>query len=729
LSNDTNPPSPATEHDSRDGFRPDIEGLRGLAILLVVSYHAGLPLSGGFIGVDVFFVISGFLITGLLMRDRQRNGSIRIGAFYARRVKRLLPAAAVVLVATLLVANRLVAPLDRPSISVDGVAAALSVANIRFAITADYFSPVGAPSPFLHFWSLGVEEQFYLVWPALLAVAAFRRPRLGAGIVLGVVFAASLAASILVTEASPSLAFYMLPTRAWELAAGGLLAIGVSLPAGLRAHVPQPFESGAQIALGLAAWLGLAAIVASAALLDSNVAYPGLVALLPTAGTVALIAGGERRLGPGWLMGLSPARFLGRISYSLYLWHWPVLVLGGLALGGTLVFGQTVGLVGIALALAVATWAFVEEPFRRGTIPMPAHASRTIALGITALLVVAFVGSSLEGSEVAALAALSSSADVVSVPQPSASPAGGSSGSAAPGRPDPTAPRAGPTPVPGSRATPPPTAKPKPATSFALTASVRPALIDARTDYERTWHDGCLGNLASTTPANCVYAAKKGAFTVALVGDSHASALFPAVEAVASAHGWRLLTFVKVSCPFMDIPIYSDMLKREYTECATWNAKVVARLQAAKPDLILVSNSRWVFPLNAADQNRVKQGQALARMIKQVPGRVAIIVDVPLPGIDVPACLSDHPTDVRLCAVPRRQALGSGMGIIESTAASETGARLINMTKAICPGTGACPVVIDNMIVYRDQHHLTATFSRTLAPVLDQKLRAILGLS
>ncbi|MGH2465005.1 MAG: acyltransferase family protein, partial [Candidatus Limnocylindrales bacterium] len=406
MSNATNPPPSAGDREGRDGFRADIEGLRGLAILLVVSYHAGLPLSGGFIGVDVFFVISGFLITGLLLRDRQQNGSIRIGAFYARRVKRLMPAAAVVLVATLLVASRLVAPLDRPSISVDGVAAALSVANIRFAITADYFSPVGAPSPFLHFWSLGVEEQFYLVWPALLAIAAFRRPRLGAGIVLGAVFGASLAASILVTEASPSLAFYMLPTRAWELAAGGLLAIGAGLPATLRSRVPGLLVGAAQAALGLAAWTGLAAIIGAAALLDSSVAYPGVVALVPTAGTVALIAGGRQRLGPGWLLGLGPARFLGRISYSLYLWHWPVLVLGGLALGGTLVMGQTVGLVGIAVALAVATWAFVEEPFRRGAIPMPAHASRTIALGISALLVVAFIGSSLEGTEVGDLAAL-----------------------------------------------------------------------------------------------------------------------------------------------------------------------------------------------------------------------------------------------------------------------------------------------------------------------------------
>ncbi len=724
MSNDTNPASLATERGGRDGFRPDIEGLRGLAILLVVSYHAGLPLSGGFVGVDVFFVISGFLITGLLIRDRERNGSIRIGAFYARRIRRLLPAAALVILVTLLVASRLVAPLDRPDVSLDGAASALSVANIRFAITADYFSPAGSPSPFLHFWSLGVEEQFYLVWPALLAIAAFRRPRLGAGIVLAAVFAASLAASVLVTDASPSVAFYMLPTRAWELAAGGLLALGAGRT--IPAAVPQLVAATGRATLGLSAWAGLATIVATAVLLDPSVAYPGIVALLPTGGAVVLIAGGQQRFGPGWLLGLAPARFLGRISYSLYLWHWPVLVLGGLALGGTLAMGQTVGLVGIAVALAIATWAFVEEPFRRGIVPLPAHASRTIALGIATLLVVAVIGTSLDGSEVGALVALSNPLPSDTSPAPTLI----TGTPAAPGSSEPVALGSRPASSPTPGKTPAPTGtKPAPVTSFALTASVRPTLLDARTDYEKTWRDGCLGNLLATTPRDCVYAAKKGTFTVALVGDSHASAFFPAVEAVAIEHGWRLLTFVKVACPFLDMPIYNDMLKRAYTECAAWNAKVVARLRAVKPDLVLVANSRWVFPLNASDQSRVTEGLALARMIQQVPGKVAIIVDVPLPGIDVPACLSAHPGDVRKCAVPRSQALGSGIGVIESTAAVKTGARLVNLTHAICPGTGACPVVIGDIIVYRDQHHLTATFSRTLAPPLDLKLRAILGLT
>jgi peptidoglycan/LPS O-acetylase OafA/YrhL len=728
--------SAANERRDRDGFRPDIEGLRGLAIALVVLYHAGLPLSGGFIGVDVFFVISGFLITGVLLRDRERHGAIRIGRFYARRARRLLPAAAVVALVTILAADRLVSPLDRPSVSLDGAAAALSVANIRFALTVDYFSPIGSPSPFLHFWSLGVEEQFYIVWPALLALAAAWRPRLGAGVVLGAVLLASLAASVLVTDQSPSAAFYLLPTRAWQLAAGGLLAVGVGAPFD---RAPRLVLAGGRVVLGLAAWGGLGVIAGSALILDSGVAYPGLIAVIPTGAAVLLLAGGGQPFGPGALLRMMPLRFVGRISYSLYLWHWPVLVLGGLAIGGTLGLDQSIGLVSVAVLLAVATWALVEEPFRQGRIPMPARPRQTVAIGVAVMLVVALIGSAFDFSDEAALASLGGPVDVAAA-EPSPAVDIGPPPDPTMEAPTNTGPTTiadpsklpdmpvhltnpAPTPTPVGRSLPGP--RPAPPTSYRLTAAVRPSLAGARADYERPWLDGCLGSLSTTTPHDCLYANRTGSFTVALVGDSHASALFPAVEAVAIAHGWRLLTFVKVACPLLDMPLYNAMLKREYTECATWNANVIARLNAVHPDLVLVSNSRWVFPFQAADRSRAREGAALARMIGQIPSHVAIIVDVPLPYNDVPECLAAHAADVRQCAVPRWQALGYDMGVIERTAASKTRADLIDLTAGICPGSGACPVVINDMIAYRDGHHLTATFSRTLAPLLDQRLRAL----
>src|ERR1035437_1698554 len=186
----------------KDGLRPDIEGLRGIAVTLVVLFHAGLlsqastQLTGGFIGVDLFFVVSGFLITGLLIRERERTGKISFARFYARRVRRILPAAAVVLLITIPLASVLVTLVQRSSAMEDGASAALSVANIRFAMTTDYFNPVSY-SPFLHFWSLGVEEQFYFVWPALLAIVAWKFPRAGAALALSVIAVASFIASLI----------------------------------------------------------------------------------------------------------------------------------------------------------------------------------------------------------------------------------------------------------------------------------------------------------------------------------------------------------------------------------------------------------------------------------------------------------------------------------------------------------------------------------------------------
>ena len=239
------------------GFRSDVEGIRGLAVIVVVLFHAGLAgLVGGFIGVDVFFVISGFLITGLLLREHERTGRIGLLQFYARRARRLLPAAIVVLVATLVVALNVVDPLDRPAVGLDGASAALSIANIRFALASgDYFSSVAAPSPFLHYWSLAVEEQFYLVWPAMILLVAGGLRGLGSRRritrTLIVIVAVSFAANLFLTDAAANWAFYSLPTRAWELGLGGLLAVGsVAL-----ARIPGPI-------VGIAGWLGLGAIAA-----------------------------------------------------------------------------------------------------------------------------------------------------------------------------------------------------------------------------------------------------------------------------------------------------------------------------------------------------------------------------------------------------------------------------------------------------------------------------------
>jgi peptidoglycan/LPS O-acetylase OafA/YrhL len=722
----------------KDGFRPDIEGLRGLAVSLVVLFHAGLlsksstQLTGGFIGVDLFFVVSGFLITGLLIRERERTGRVSFSRFYARRVRRILPAAAVVLLITIPLSNQLVTLVDRPSVMQDGASAALSIANIRFAMTTDYFNPVNY-SPFLHFWSLGVEEQFYFVWPALLAIVAWKAPRLGAAAALTVVVVASFAASLIVGESSSSTAFYMLPTRAWQLAAGGLLAIG----SGSLDRVPDAIRSAVGMLLAFAGWAALAALMTAAVAIDSMATqYPGTAALVPTIAGVLLIASGTQSVGPGVLLRLAPIRFLGKISYSLYLWHWPILILGGIWLVGpldTISSTQAVALAALAIPVATISWMFVEEPFRRGQIPLP-RPSRVVAAGVAVMLAVALIGTSFNFGAQSALANIGGGA-----PDPTAIAL-----ATATARPTPTptpfvvpgtlAPSQTPTPVPQMTPglTPPPDQGPP--ASYAVTNAIRPALGKAATDYEQVWHDNCLGWKPTTSPntSKCIYGDPNGTYTVALVGDSHGSALFPGVNEVAKAHGWKLIPYLKIDCSFLDFNdlVYFGPPTVPYPQCMTWNSAVLSQLKAHPPDLAIISQSRWIFTDSSAEGNVTAQSNALIRMIQKMPTstKVVIIQDPPLPtNIIVPECLSTYLSDYRRCSYTQRVGFGSAMGSREQKAAEATGAALIDLTSAICPGTGNCPVVINNMIVWRDQHHLTATFSTSLGPVIDEQLTAILN--
>lgn len=732
-------------------FRPDVEGLRGIAILFVLLFHAELaPVPGGFVGVDVFFVISGFLITGLLLRERERSGRIDLVGFYGRRVRRLLPAALLAVAVILPVATAASAPLDRPALAVDGATAAISLANVRFALAAgDYFAAVGNPSPFLHFWSLSVEEQFYLAWPFLLLLGARgARPRLGAALALGAVLVASFAACIAVTDVAPGSAFYLLPTRAWQLATGGLLAIGWLALARLPA-----------IPMAMVGWAGLAAVMAAPFVVDPSAAYPGVAALLPTLGTAALIAAGERRGSPARLLAIRPLRFLGRISYSLYLWHWPILVLPAAAVAVPLDAGVRAALVLAAVGVATLSWACVEEPFRRGSWRLAVRPSRSLAAAAVGLtFVVAFSGGLwVRGTTNLGLAAawlageppvggivdepIDWSGDPVAAGGPGeGEPGAGGEGGDAPGdgsalpeplpaagSPGPAAPTAPPTaspdpsPTTPAAATTPPPATPAPPVSNALPKDVRPSVARARDDTEVLRRNGCLAFEPVTAAHRCVFGDRSSRYTVALVGDSHASHLFPAVEAVAERRGWRLETYVKVACPFIDMRVRNLALKREYTECTGWRASVLEHLAAAGPDLVLVSSSRWIFPVEATDRTVVRQGEALARIIEKLPGRVVIVADTPAWNLDVPACLSSHARDIRACAMPRKLALSGGILARERAATRATGAGLVNLTRAICDAD-PCPAVVNGRIVLRDSHHLTATFARSLAPVLNRAL-------
>jgi peptidoglycan/LPS O-acetylase OafA/YrhL len=343
-------------------FRPDVQGLRAVAILLVVLYHADIPgVRGGYVGVDVFFVISGFVITGVLLRERAATRRTSLLAFYGRRARRILPAASVVLVVTVVASYWLLGPTIGRSTAVDGQWAAGFLANVHFALTStNYLASQQPPSPLQNYWSLAVEEQFYVVYPTIFLVVASlvtrRSLRVRIGIVLGAVILASFAYSVSLTSSNAAGAFFSPFTRAWELALGGLIAVSGEYLTRLPRSVAATLS-----------WLGLGGILFATFAFTSASAYPGSLVAVPVIGAGLIIAGGAAQ--PTWgvesLLRLRPFQWLGLVSYSLYLWHWPILIIATQRRGTAQlpVMDNVLWLV-VALALAIATYVVLENPVR-----------------------------------------------------------------------------------------------------------------------------------------------------------------------------------------------------------------------------------------------------------------------------------------------------------------------------------------------------------------------------
>jgi peptidoglycan/LPS O-acetylase OafA/YrhL len=759
VSNRTSPP---------DAFRGDIEGLRAVAVLLVVLFHAGLGFSGGFVGVDVFFVLSGFLITGLLVRELDATGTISLAQFYARRVRRLLPAAILVLSVTLLLSIAFVPPLLLPGVAGDVAAAAAYVSNIGFALQAtDYFAAGQVPSPVLHFWSLGVEEQFYLFWPAiLLLVAGAARGRgVRVGVTVAGIAAASFALSLWLTGANQPWAFYSLPARAWELGLGAMLAVAGT---GLRA-IPR--------ALAVAAgWAGLALIVVAGIALDPATPFPGTAALLPTVGAAFVVVAGAQgtRYGPGSLLASPIPRFFGRISYSLYLWHWPLLVIP-VAAGVDLPLAARIALVSLGIVLAWVTNGLVETPFRHGAI-IGTRPRRNLALaGALAVIVgtaslgtgaVTAVGLSgpTPSPNPSAAAANEQQLDAIlgalaseppAAPKPAAATAAGTTATAAPARPTPT-PTPAPTPAlrssdhhgrlvepgPTPGPSPTPTPQPTPIGQFtrpatpdeAVPADLQPTLGDARRDYPVSYLDGCHTQMDGHPSADpCLYGDRTSATTIALFGDSHALALFPALERFAEKQGWRLLSLTMSTCNPAEIPIWVAAWNRVSWECNDWRQGAIQALVDAHPALIVVSGTRG-FATTDASGKTVLAGDArtqawetginrtLERLVPAA-GRVVLMADTPLSRVDPPVCLSQHPTSTLACATPVDDAINRTWLAVEQGAAARGNAGFVDPERWVCPSS-PCPVVLGNFLIYRDPGHLTATFSAAISDQVGEALLA-----
>ncbi len=331
-------------------YRPEIDGLRSIAVLSVVLYHFGFAgLQGGFVGVDVFFVISGFLIGGLLWREASETGSISLKRFYVRRIKRLAPAYVAMALASLIAAYFIVLPFEFREFGKSLIAATVYLSNVSFFREAGYFDTVSEDKVLLHTWSLSVEEQFYIILPLLMLLLL--RNTFSLRIVLWISLVVSLIACAWITQRSQPAAFYLFPFRAWELLAGVILAIEVQR---------RPFKHVAFLS-----YLGLTLILASIAFIPAGAQFPGWHALFPVLGTVLIIANGQQKNIVNRTLASPAPVAIGLISYSLYLWHWPVLTLSTYYRGAYSGHLETTFWLGISIALAYLSWRFVERPVRR----------------------------------------------------------------------------------------------------------------------------------------------------------------------------------------------------------------------------------------------------------------------------------------------------------------------------------------------------------------------------
>ncbi|MCM4081918.1 acyltransferase family protein [Paractinoplanes hotanensis] len=672
------------------GFRPDIEGLRAIAVILVVLSHAGVDwFAGGYVGVDVFFVISGFLITTLLVKELDRTGTVSLRAFYARRAIRLLPVSTVVLVTTVVGAWFWLPATRFASISSDALFSTFYGINWRLAYEGtDYLNATAAPSPLQHLWSLAVEEQFYLVWPLLLLAFWARRRVL---VALSVLVVVSLAISVQQTVTAAPWAYFGSHTRAWELGIGALVAIA----GGFLRRTPKGVAA-------LLTWGGLLAVVAAAVTFDKSTPFPGYAALLPVLGTAAVIAGGAS--GGGWgagrVIGTGPFRFVGKLSYGWYLWHWPVLMIWPLALGRDPGVKSNLAFAAAALGLAWITYHLVENPVR--TRPwLRRRARRGVALGL-ALSASTAVLALIAGQFIPAL---------------------------------PTGPAA-----PDVRAELATASEPQARLTQLITASLgrtrlprnlTPRLADALSQSPRIYSDQCHSNYTQARPNRpCVYGDPDGARTMYLIGDSHAAHWFPAVEAAARNQGWRLVALTKAACQLPQVLTWNEVLKRPYTECVTWRNQVAQRIVRDKPDLIVMAsndldNGGLIGPggrtvARPADPLWVRGWQQTWHLFSGTP--MVLLQDTPLPKGNAPECAAVNARRLARCARPIARAISERpRRDLVADAARASGLRVIDPTPWLC-GQGKCPVIVGNTLVYKDNSHLTVAYAQAIAPVVERAI-------
>lgn len=673
----------------------EIDGLRGLAIVVIAAYHVWFDRVSG--GVDVFLLLSGFFITASLLRSVDRTGSVQPLAFAARIVRRIFPPALVVVAASVAMAVVWLPRATWMQQLGDLLAAALYYANWHLALhSVDYLSSNNGASIVQHYWSMGVQAQFYVLWPLLIAAAVWiaartgRSPRRTLAAALALVFAASFAFALWETAENQAFAYFDLRARLWQFAAGGLLAL--ALPR-LRTAFANPQAPQAKWTAALLGWAGVAVLLGAGFFLDST-QFPGLAALWPVggAGAVVISASLSPGAGAGRLLNTGIVQRLGDLSYTLYLWHWPILICYLTTTGrDTATLPGGLGILAAATALAAAThWALEQrltlgQRTKRGAFALGA-AFLALALAACAAMAgyIAFERARLaeaanDPARYPGAAALAEGLDV-------------------------------------------------PATDFT------PSTLDAALDYDPALSARCNQTMEGYEPIRCDFAGGElvqsaggelvhsgssedaAAATVVMYGGSKIWQWLPAVLDAAEARNWHVIAFTKNACI---IETGQEALGEErYRSCAAWNDAVVAEIDALQPDLVLTYGSRVGYEAYETFPDYTERYEQLLA----TGTTVVALRDTPSPRFDIPLCVDLNGPGASECTVERAAYYDEGaFAALEVPA----GVHKVDLTGYICDGD-ACPPVVGNVLVYRDDAHLTNTYAATLGPYLEAELAAVL---
>ncbi|HEY6524306.1 MAG TPA: acyltransferase family protein [Solirubrobacteraceae bacterium] len=682
--------SQAPADDRRARYRADIQGMRAIAVLAVIANHfAGWP-RGSFDGVDVFFVISGYLITGILVREFEARKAISFGGFYARRIKRILPAGLFVIGATLC-ATRVLAGIDRYHFAAkDAIAAVLFSANWHFAHTGiNYFNQSLPPSPLQHYWSLSVEEQFYFVWPWLmlgllltglrLRLWRHEHARLVAGVAIAVISGASLAWAFAETAQDPRAAYFSTFVRAWELGLGALVAIAAPRFAGCDARLRRAVVV-----------TGLVAVLVSLFVVPTTSGVPAPWLLLPTLGTAAVLAAGAGLSGRSLLPLTNPAsQYVGKISYSLYLWHFPVAVL---IVAVVPRYSAAYWLAGLALifGLSASSFHLLEDPARRGAwfrqrpgrVPVPAAGWLRYAGACAATAVLA-------GAALLAVRAISPTRLVLGPPvlagHTQADPHGCIGAAAL---------------DPRHRCA-------------QLNTGDRVAPLPGALPDDTGGAYACYAYLRRPIRP-CTYGSRRpGAIRVALIGDSHAAALLAALEPQLDALNWRVTAFTGQTCGWLP--------PRLSPECP--GLREIQRVLLHRRYAVVIATEIRVYTSSVAAHLRAMRPVAAAG------AHIVVVEDDPSVSAASTACVTRIAYSATgACGTPVSVAYRDPDRLAQA-AQRIPGARVVTTRRFYCRGA-FCPATIGNVLVYRDTAaHVTASYARTVSPYLVEAIEHALPVS